>query len=103
MNSAVGTMTKVGADIRLSAQRALLGNIPGSLRAFSVEVSDGVVRLRSIFDGSATNEHVEMLSAAGTEIISDYPEHLLEEDFRHLPDSSPMEHLAHIIFLRHEF
>jgi hypothetical protein len=96
-------MKMVDADIRLSALRALLGNIPNSLRAFSAEISDSVVRLRSIFDESSTDADIELLSIAGAEIIADYPEtYVLEEDFWNLSGDAQMEHLAELIFLRHE-
>jgi hypothetical protein len=94
----------VDTEIRLSACRALLGNVPSSLRAFSAEVSGNVVKLRSIFDQNATKEHIELLSIVGAEIIADYPSgQLLEEEFLELPSSEPMEHLSELIFHRYEF
>jgi hypothetical protein len=66
-------------------------------------VSDGVIRLRSIFDESSTDNDVELLSAAGAEIIADYPDsYTLEEDFWTLPKGSEMSHLNELVFLRHE-
>ena len=96
-------MNQESINIRLSALRALLGNVPESLRAFSAEVSDGAIRLRSFFDESSTDSDVELLSAAGTEIIADYPDsYTLEEDFWTLSKGSEMSHLSELVFLRHE-
>lgn len=97
-------MVMINTDIRLSALKALLGNVPSSLRALSAEVSGNVVKLRSIFDETATEDHIELLSIVGAEIIADYPaEFVLEEDFWKLSGPTQMEHLSELIFHRHEF
>jgi hypothetical protein len=104
LSSALELIVMVNTEIRLSALRALLGNVPSSLRSFSAEVSGNVVRLRSIFDDTATEEHIELLSIVGAEIIADYPaEYALEEDFWKLSSSAQMEHLSELIFHRYEF
>lgn len=90
-------------DIRLSAQRGLWGNVPCSLRAFSVEIDGTVVRTRSVFDESVDEEEKELLSAAGAEIIADYPASFtIEEEFLVVPKGEKMQHLAQLIFLRHQ-
>lgn len=89
-------------DLRLSAMRALLGNVPGSLRAFSAECSAATLRLRSIFDATATDADMELLSIAGAEIIADYPACELEEEFIRSATEDTMIHLAQLVFLRHE-
>jgi hypothetical protein len=90
-------------DIRLSAQRALWGCVPRSLRAFSVEVSDCVIRTRGIFDETCCEEDRTLLSEAGAEIIADYSGPFsIEEEFSVVRSGEPMRHLTHVIFLRHE-
>lgn len=59
-------------DFRLSAQRALWGTVPISLRAFSGDVKGHVVLVRAIFDETVTNEDKELISVACSEIIADY-------------------------------
>jgi hypothetical protein len=95
--------TKRQPDIRLSAQRALWGCVPCSLRAFSVEVSPMLVRTRSIFDETATDEDKELLSEAATKIIADFAAPFrIEEDFLVVPKGREMKHLSMLIFLRYE-
>lgn len=90
-------------DVRLSAQRALWGCVPCSLRAFSVEVEHGVVRTRSIFDETATATEKELLSEAGTEILADFTDRFrIEEELLVVPRGQEIEHLACLIFLRYE-
>jgi len=91
------------SNLRLSALRALLGAIPTSLRAYSVEFSGQVIRARSVFDETWIDEHKELLSVVGTEIVSDFhTAFTIEEEFLSVPKSEPMENLAHLIYLRHE-
>jgi hypothetical protein len=90
-------------DIRLSAQRALWGSVPRSLRAFSVEIIGNIIRVRSVFDETATDEDKMLLSEAGTEIVADYPSPFkISEEFIVVPVSNKPEHLRTLIYLRHE-
>ncbi len=65
--------------LRLSAQRALLGAIPGDVRLIAI-TDDGhtidvtVIAARALDDAAA-----EALSIAATEIIADFPDRLLRE------------------------
>lgn len=90
-------------DIRLSAQRALWGCVPASLRSFSASVDNNKVRVRAIFDQTATDEDKELLSEAAAEIIADYTEpYILEEEYLIVPAGQAMSHLPSLIFLRYE-
>jgi len=64
----------ISVELRLSAQRALLGNIPPTLRVVSLEVRRTVIHFRAVFTSAATNEHRESLSVAATEVIADFSE-----------------------------
>lgn len=91
----------VSVEVRLSAQRALF--VPPSLRSFSVEVTGNVIHTRSIFDGTESPDHRELMSCASTEIISDFlPPFTINEEFLSLPVGTPIQHLHHVIYLRHE-
>jgi len=95
--------TLENTNIRLSAQRALLGAIPTSLRAVSIEVSSQIIRIRNIFDKGYTESEKELLSAVGAEIASDFSEvHKIEEEFLVISEHQPMQHFAHLVFLRYE-
>lgn len=96
-------MISAADDIRLIALRALLGLVPASLRAFSVQVTDKTVRLRSIFDETASNSDIELLRKASAKIIAEYPHiYILEEDYWLTSASTKTTHLEELIFLRHE-
>ena len=80
-----------------------MGAIPTSLRAYSVEFSGQVIRVRSVFDETWTDEDKELLSVVGTEIVSDFhTSFTIEEEFLSVPKCEPMKKLAHLIYLRHE-
>ena len=90
-------------EIKLSAQRSLLGHVPASLRAVSVDADGSKIYYRCIFDGKPTEDEWELLSIAATEMIADFPEpYTIEEEYLHIPYPSMMEHLKHVVFLRHE-
>ena len=94
---------KASVDVRLSAQRALWGAIPTSLRAFSIEIFGNVIRTRSVFDDTETLDHREMLSVASSEIIADFlPTFAIEEEFLSPPVCISIPHLQHVIFLCRE-
>lgn len=89
--------------IRLSAQRALLGQVTPSLRAVSVDVGERKVYFRCIFDGNPTEYVRELLSVAATEIIADFQEpYMIEEEYLSIEEPNEMKHLKHLIYLRHE-
>jgi hypothetical protein len=92
-----------GIRLRLSAQRALWGNIPTSLRAVSVEYDGHLIRCRYVFDGAPSAFDRDLLAQAGTEIISDYSSpYSVDEEFIVLPEPAPISHLKHLVFMRYE-
>ena len=89
--------------LRLSAQRALWGAITPNLRAVSADIRGTVIRWRADFDLPPTEEELELLSVAATEVIADFPAPwTIDEEVRVIPSPTPMEHLTHLLFLRHE-
>ena len=90
-------------ELKLSAQRALLGNIPASLRAVSIESNETEIKFRCIFDAGSTEPDLELLRSAGTEIIADFKSPIsIQDDFLALTTPSVMNHLKHLVFLRNE-
>lgn len=90
-------------NIRLSAQRALWGNVPSTLRSASLDMDGSAIAFRCYFDKGASEEDYELLRCAGTEMIADYPSgHTIEEQFILLPWPGEMSHLKYLVFLRHE-
>lgn len=91
------------AELRLSALRALLGAIPSSLRAVSVDVDKHTIYYRCIFDDEPTEIERDLLSVAATEVIADFPEpYDIEEEYLVIPKSGKMNHLKHLVFHRYE-
>jgi hypothetical protein len=96
-------MTQEEAGLMLAAQRALLSRVPQSLIAVSVELDFDAVRVRYIFDDSATENDKQLLSEAGTELIGEFSEsYRIEEEFLVVSERSDMEHFSSLVFLRHE-
>lgn len=98
-------------DLRLSAQRALLGCVTGGLRAVSVEMVGNTIKWRCVFGSDVAKEtQWQVLSEAAAEVIADYAEPItIEEEylvvkFRNSENEPPnvISHLKHIVFLRHE-
>lgn len=105
------TMAEPEPDIRISAQRALLGYVTRGLRAVSVEKNGDVIRWRCIFASDVAKERQwEELSCAATEVIADYNTNAtIDEEYLvvRLRDGegqqvNEMQHLEHLVFLRHE-
>jgi hypothetical protein len=92
-----------GIGLRLSAQRALVGNVPGSLRSVSVEYRGTDIACRFIFDGEPSEEDQELLTCAATEIIADFKEpYTISEEYLAVPCPGEMTYLRHVVFKRHE-
>ena len=94
----------IDISLRLSAQKALLDAVPIGLRAVSIETKNAMIFFRCIFDSQQSkDDYWESLSIAGTEIISDFPdfkifeEFLVNNDFNHI-----MKHFKHLVFMRKE-
>lgn len=61
------------AKARLSAQRALLGEVPPTLRGAVLSVHESSIKVRCYFDGPIEPDDAESMSCAETEMIADYP------------------------------
>jgi hypothetical protein len=93
------------ARIRLSAQRALLGNVTPQLRAVSVDTDPESKRVsvRFVFDGEPSESVRDAASCAAAEMIADYPDPwTIHEDYVVCPAPARMEHLRHIVYARCE-
>ncbi|MBL8028694.1 MAG: hypothetical protein JNL74_19880 [Fibrobacteres bacterium] len=66
-------------DLLLSAMRALLDNIPSTLRFCKITEEPNNIIFTCVFNENANEEDIELLRCAGTEIIANYNEHLIEE------------------------
>lgn len=93
----------LGVDLRLSAQRALWGAIPPSLRAVSLELRGDVIHFRAVFQPGASDDDRELLSVAATEVLADFsaPITIVEEFLESAAPARP-ESLRYLVFLRAE-
>ena len=92
-----------GIHLRLSAQRALWGQVPNTLRATSVEYGLNVIRCRFIFDGEPSIDEKDILGDAAAEIIADFPSpFIIEEEYIGIKYPERMSHLKYLVFLRYE-
>jgi len=99
-------------SLRLSAQRALWGAVPPSLRAVSIAVEpteeaenrwDYRILWLCIFDGTQTEAEVELLREAATEVIADYPDRVtIEERYEVTPLPEKPRRLLELVFQRAE-
>jgi hypothetical protein len=60
-----------GVDIGKSVQRALIGEVPATLRFVYAHVRDNTLYFRAVFTDDATEDHLECARAACTEVLAD--------------------------------
>ncbi|QMU29767.1 hypothetical protein [Adhaeribacter radiodurans] len=94
--------SEVDIKLVLSGVRALLGNVPISLRSVSIELINGKVIWKCALDNNATEEDYELLSIAAGEVIADFPDYGLEEIIENIPYPDKPIHLRNLIFQRNE-
>lgn len=96
-------MTEEDIKLILSSIRALQGAITSSLRSVSVELREKKIIWQCLFDSDATEDDFELMSAACTEVIADYPSSYgLEEIIKYVPFPKDMKQLKNLIYLRYE-
>jgi hypothetical protein len=57
--------------LALSIQRALIGEVPSTLRFLYAKIYDNTLHFHVVFTDDATDEHLECASVALTEVIAD--------------------------------
>jgi hypothetical protein len=86
-------MTVVPADLRLSAQRALLGAIHPEVRLVKVKLIGSTIVVTTLSEMPLTEEAWQALSSAAGEIIADFPDYQIEEHFVVSADALPYENI----------
>lgn len=90
-------------EVRLAAQRALLGEVPPRLRSISFDIVDGRLRARFEFDGDPTDEERECASVVMTNIIAALsPTILFTEEFVANRFPHPCNSLTIRVYARNE-
>ena len=58
-------------NLALSIQRALIGEVPSTLRFLYARIENNTLYYHAVFTDDATDEHLECASVALTEVIAD--------------------------------
>lgn len=74
-------MTAFDPTLLLSAQRALLGAIDADVRLISVRRDDATITMTTVSARPLSDDAAEALSIAATEIIADFPDCVIQEQF----------------------
>ncbi len=86
-------MTVVDQDLRISAQRALLGAISPEIRLVKIRRDGDSITLTTIASQQLDEEAEDALSIAATEIVADFPECQINERLIVSVDELPRENL----------
>jgi len=94
--------TTIDQSLILSSVRALWGCIMPSLVSVSIEIQDHTILWQCIFDPSAAETDLELLSSAAAEVIADFKTYNLKEIIKKVSYPNNIEHLKNLIYLRYE-
>lgn len=94
--------TEKDISLILSGVRALIGEVTPSLRSASVEWDGNKVIFKCVFDETATEDDLELMSAAAAEIIADFPDYDLQEIIQKVSPPNPTTPLKNVLYHRHE-
>ncbi len=62
-------------QLKISLQRALLGNVPASMKAVTAGIVDaGTIHIRVYFDGRSRESERELTGIIGAEVVADFPD-----------------------------
>src|SRR4051812_48424309 len=103
-DSTQGNAYPAHIGFRLSAQRALWGNVSPSWRQVSLSIDEAAreYRLRFVFTEDATEDELEYANAAATEVNADYPDWIPHEEFQRFDPPARPEPLDWIVYSRKE-
>ena len=73
--------TNLGSKFCLSAQNVLLGTITPNIRQIWIGLIDRTIQFVVIFDGEISEDDEDNMSCVGTEIISDFCDLFINEQF----------------------
>jgi hypothetical protein len=92
------------ASAILSVNRALWGAVTASLRSVQVSFDESEMHLHFYFAGDPSDEDLEAMQVAATEVAADFPAAKVLEHGVATDPSTPLPHCAghHTVFLRKE-
>jgi len=87
----------------LGAQRALLGNVPATLRRVSLVLGTRAISLHCVFDSRSTVEERELMSDVEAELVADFEEPVISDLVVEVTDGEVKQiDGAQVIFARFE-
>ncbi|MFZ7115864.1 MAG: hypothetical protein ACO1G9_10825 [Bacteroidota bacterium] len=86
----------------LSGVRALIGEVTPCLRSASVEWNGNKVIFKCVFDETATEKDLELISVAAGEIIADFSYCDLENVVQKISPPEPTNPLKNVLYHRYE-
>lgn len=86
--------------LKLSIQRALIGEVTDKLFAVTVGIEEKNVKINAYFSGEVSEDDRERISVVATEVAADLPEGYMVEDESVSSDTSPLKCLDFWAFKR---
>ncbi len=77
-------------SLKLSIQRALLGEVTDGLIAVTCGLEERHIQIRAYVSGEVTEEDIERIQCVGTEVIADFPDgYTIDESSVSVDDGEP--------------
>jgi hypothetical protein len=88
----------------MSANRALLGEVSGGVRAVLIKADASAIYLKAIFDGAISEDDRGSISVAGSEVAADFDAFQVFDDCVRIdrPEAVPVDENWDLVFLRKE-
>jgi hypothetical protein len=93
------------ANLILSFNRAMWGEIPWSLRRISTKMEEKLIKVQFVFDGAISEDDRESAGEIATGVIADHPEYQIREEYARIDEPQLMPDLTEgwrLVFLRKE-
>ena len=90
----------VGASLRLSLLRALVGAVTPNLFAVTAGIVSSTIIIHAYFDGSVSEDDEVNISSIAAEVTADYPEDIAVQECCFSKLDTPLEMLDFWVFKR---
>ena len=87
-------------SLKLSIQRALLDEVTNRLVSVTCGLSQTNIKIKAYVTGDVTEEDIERIQSVGAEVIADFPEGYIIEEFCLSIDKHDQEMLDFLAFRR---
>jgi hypothetical protein len=87
----------LSAKIKLSFQRALLGEITPNIRGITCGWNDSMITYKCYFHGEISEENQESMDCVATEVVADFPDYMIDFQCERLDMPEPLN--AHTLLI----